>query len=200
MQEQSPDRPHNHRSRPLIGEGRPAVGTGTPAVIIGALLTLILLAGMVVLDQPLKTSAAPLGIISFELAGTTERVAYILASWDEAARIQAGVSLGLDFFFLMAYAFTLAGACRIVMVRILFDRSFYRRLGGLLARGQWCAAFFDAAENILLIQMLVGRGADWQPSMATFCALSKFTLVGMGLLYVIIGGMLMIRKPDAWRS
>ena len=69
-------------------------------LVVGAGLSILLLLGMTVLDKALKTPEAPAGIISFELAGTLAGAEKIMGSWDGPARIQAGISLGIDFFFL----------------------------------------------------------------------------------------------------
>ena len=50
-------------------------------------LTLILFAVFRVFDTPLRTSAAPNGIVSFELAGAIKPAAEILASWDDVLTI-----------------------------------------------------------------------------------------------------------------
>ncbi|MCL4529010.1 MAG: hypothetical protein M1282_06325, partial [Chloroflexi bacterium] len=58
--------------------------------------TLGLFAVFRVLDQPL----APNGIVSFELAGTLERVTTILSSWSTQAKLYAAFGLGLDYLFM----------------------------------------------------------------------------------------------------
>jgi len=167
------------------------------ALVIGAGLSVVLLLGMVVLDRALKTPAAPAGIISFELVGTLAGAESIMDSWDEPARIQAGVSLGLDFFFLVAYAYTLAGACRLVAARFASTR--LRVLGMVLAWGAWGAALLDTIENLALIQLLIGHGESWHPRLAALCAWPKFGLAGCALLYIFAGGALMFRarRQDA---
>lgn len=62
------------------------------AVVLGAI------------GAPLTTDAAPLGVLSFELAGTPARAAAILASWDGPARAAAGWVQLLDTGFPVAYA------------------------------------------------------------------------------------------------
>ena len=161
------------------------------SLVIGAGLSVVLLLGMVLLDRALKTPAAPAGIISFELVGTFAGAEDILGSWDEPARIQAGVSLGIDFFFLVAYAYTLAGACRLVAMRLASNR--VRVLGIALAWGSWGAAFLDTIENLALIQLLIGQGESWYPRLAALCAWPKFGLVGSALFYIFAGGVLVFR-------
>ena len=62
-------------------------------------------------DAPLKTPAAPQGIVSYEFAGTTTAAQRILDSWDAGAKVYAGFSLGLDYLYMPAYALTIGLAC-----------------------------------------------------------------------------------------
>jgi hypothetical protein len=157
--------------------------------VIGAGLSIVLLLGMMVLDRALKTPEAPAGIISFELAGTLDRAESIIGAWDAPARIKAGVSLGLDFFFLVTYAGTLYGACRWVAARLASNR--LQRLGTVLAWAAWGAAFLDTIENLALIQVLIGHGEAWHPLLAAVCAWPKFGLAGGALLYIFTGGAML---------
>jgi hypothetical protein len=110
----------------------------------------VLLAIMVRLDQPLRTAAAPRGIISLELAGSPESAQRILASWDSAARRNARLSLGLDYIFLLIYALMLSRLCLIVARRWPASHRGIRRAGLVLGWAQWCAALLDIGENIML--------------------------------------------------
>ncbi|MDP3938069.1 MAG: hypothetical protein Q8R92_08020, partial [Deltaproteobacteria bacterium] len=53
------------------------------AFAVVTVLTLVLIAVMSAFDLPLRTEAAPQGIVSFELAGSAARAGEILASWDQ---------------------------------------------------------------------------------------------------------------------
>ena len=185
--------------------GGPAVATpvpDTPAaglLILGAGLSLVLLLGMVALDRSLKTPAAPAGIISFELAGSPAAAEEILASWDPSARIKAGISLGLDFFFLAAYAFTLAGVSRHVAGRLPPRFRRLRALGGLMAKGAWLAGGLDVVENLALIQLLTGNDKVWLPVLAAWCAWPKFSLAACALTYIGAGAVvLIVRGKGRW--
>lgn len=159
-------------------------------LIISAGVSVVLMLGMMVLDRDLKTPVSPAGIISFELVGTLTGAERIIGSWDESARIQAGISLGLDFFFLVAYAGTLAGACLLVSTHL---KSYgLTLLGTILAWGAWGAAILDAIENLALIQLLLGNGEAWHPLLAALCAWLKFGLAGCALLYILTGGMMIL--------
>lgn len=140
-----------------------------------------------IVGQPLQTPAAPRGIVSYEFAGTTEQVAAILAGWDEQARIHAAFSLGFDYLFMPLYAMTIALGCLWAAER--WRWRLLAGLGGLFAWGAWLAAVFDAVENLALWQLLTGAVAGFWPVLAWWCALVKFVLIGLGLLYIVAGAV-----------
>lgn len=72
--------------------------------VVAAILALLTMASLQVLDAPLKTAAAPAGIISYEFARDLEGARRILDSWGPEARVYAGLSLGLDYLFMLSYA------------------------------------------------------------------------------------------------
>jgi hypothetical protein len=60
------------------------------------------------LDGPLKTEAAPKGVLSLEVAGTTSRAQAIVASWGPEGEIRAAANTGLDYLFLVVYGSAIA--------------------------------------------------------------------------------------------
>ena len=140
-----------------------------------AAATVVVMVAMWLLDQPLRTAAAPYGIVSFELAGDVSTAHAILDSWDGRARSAAGVGLGLDYLFLALYSTTLALACRRIAHRFVLRGSALAAVGHALAWGQWAAAACDGAENFALIRMLLdGAHAPW-PSVAGRSMISRIT-------------------------
>ncbi len=153
--------------------------------------TLVVFAAISALDVPLHTAAAPNGIVSFEFAGGPEQAQAILASWDATARIAAGLSLGVDYLFMVLYALTIGLGCVLVG----------EKLGGAaaqlavgLAWGQVLAAVLDAVENWALIRWLLGSRAEFWPSLAAGCATVKFALVGLGLAFVLVGAVVLVLR------
>jgi hypothetical protein len=152
-------------------------------------LTLAVMAALNVVDGPLKTGTAPRGIVSYELAGSVAGARAILDAWDPQAHVYAGFSLGFVFLFLVFYSVTIAYACVWVSGGL---QGFWRPLasaGLLLAWGQGVAALCDAIENAALLVMLLGAAAVPWPQVARGCATVKFTLVFLGLVYVVVGGV-----------
>lgn len=148
---------------------------------------LVMSAMMQVIGGPLQTSAAPAGIVSFEFAGTLENAQQMLASWDQEQQVRAGLSLGLDYLFLVIYSTAIALACFRVAGRWGTVQPLLAATGLWLGRGQWLAAGLDALENVALIYLLLGsQNSLWAP-LAWGCAAVKFAIVAAGFLYVLLG-------------
>lgn len=162
------------------------------ALVLSLTLCISLLMVMQALDGPLKTQDAPHGIISYELAKTPSAAQRMLASWSREAKLHAALSLGIDYLFLFAYAFFIGLAC------IQLARSFSAgwpklgMVGFMLAWGQLLAALCDAVENLALFRLLIGSTQGMWALTAWCCAVVKFTLVGMGWLYILCGTLICI--------
>ena len=155
------------------------------------LLTLAVMLAMRTLDAPLRTGAAPQGIVSFELAGRLDKIRAVLDSWTPRARIFAGISLGLDYLFMLLYGLLLWWIVRLLALRFPKGSVFYA--GGLLLSAIiWVAVGADALENYGLIRLLTGGlQASWA-HIARFSAQLKFAIVGLGLLYALVAGLLLL--------
>jgi hypothetical protein len=156
------------------------------------LLTSSFSVSLSVLGQPLiNQDVAPGGMISFELAGTSEKSQEIVESWSADARVSAFWSLVVDFGFIVAYASTLSFAC------LLASKSFAGRdwsslsyLARCLAGGQVFAGLLDVVENSSLLYILhlvpAEQTIPWPfPALAALCAGLKFALIGVGMCCVI---------------
>ena len=163
-----------------------------PVMIAAIAVAAILLAALMVVDQPLRTPAAPNGIVSFELAGSLDNSRQIIDSWSIDAKVAAGMSLGLDYLFLLIYAAAIAMGCELAAQRTSQWRPAFGRLGMLLAWSQLIAAACDMVENLLLFILLQGSTVQHLPALARGCALVKFSLVGAGLLYIGSGGLMIM--------
>ena len=158
---------------------------------VALLATLALTAALASFDAHLRTDAAPKGIVSFELAGSMDAAQKILNSWDASARTYAGLSLGLDFAYPLAYATVLAYLCAWAARR---GAGVWRTLGLWLCWGQWIAALADMVENVGLIKLLVGAPSGAWPELAASCATAKFALIGAGALYSLGGAFVRARS------
>jgi hypothetical protein len=152
-------------------------------------VTLLLLIVFGITGAPLTTGAAPYGVVSLELAGTVENMYQILTSWDVNMQLRAAFGLGLDYLFMVAYACTIAFGCG--MAAQVLQRSCWPLAGwgNWLAWGVILAALLDVIENIALSVILFGTVVPPWPEIARGCAIPKFTLIFMGIVFVIYGGV-----------
>jgi len=161
------------------------------------LITLISMIMMNWISSPLNNPDVPNGIISFELAGTTEAINRILASWDNEAQLTASLSLGLDYLFLVIYSTAIGVGCIWASGAFTLRGSLLASIGVLLAWGQWLAALLDGVENAALIRLILGDIQSPWPQVARICAIIKFSLIALGLMYVILGASVrLIRRTS----
>jgi len=169
-----------------------AESTQRPALLIFFLLSAALLTSMHALDQTLTTEAAPSGIVSFELAGSIEKVGQILKQWGPQGQAYAMLSLGLDYLFLFVYALFISLSC--VQIARYIKIRYYRLAawGFGLGWAQFLAALLDAGENFALINLAFGSQREFWPLIARWCALVKFGIVGAGLAYILAGALFIV--------
>jgi hypothetical protein len=158
-------------------------------------LTLALMFVLLLIDAPLQTTAAPKGIVSYELAGNIDGAQRILDSWNPTARNYAAFSLGLDYLYMPAYAIAIGLACAWAAERWRSKRRGWLALVGVgLAWGLMAAALCDAVENIALLTMLLSGVREPWPAVAFGCAALKFALIGGGLVYALLGAVAWLRS------
>jgi hypothetical protein len=143
----------------------------------------------VVLDliDPSQVSHGPT-IVAFEFAGSRSHAARILAEWGAKGRSAAHLSLLLDYGYMLSYGlfFALTGFA----IRDAARARRWRRLaavGSVVPFLALAAAAFDASENVALLLTLEGDGGSFAPPFAAVCATVKFTLIGVAILYVLVG-------------
>jgi hypothetical protein len=161
-----------------------------PFFALCLILTLIVIVGMQVVSGPLETAAAPSGIVSYELAGDVAAAQAILDSWDAGVRVRVGFNLGLDYLFLALYSTAIACACAWIAGALRGRVRPLALMGLTLGWGQWLAALLDAVENGALLTMLLDVPAQPWPAVAWWSAVLKFALVLLGLIYTIVGVIL----------
>lgn len=152
-------------------------------------LTVLTIIGMQITGAPLITEAAPGGIVTFELVGTFVGSQSIIDSWQGPSMTWAGINMGLDFLFLFLYGVTISLGCLILADRMPKNLQTLKALGRWLALGVLLAAGLDVIENISLILLLTGSENEFLPVLARWCAIPKFGLVLLSLLYIVGGGV-----------
>jgi hypothetical protein len=151
---------------------------------------------------PLRTGASSLGIVSFELTGSISNAEKILNSWDSLAKVYAGLNLGLDFLFIVAYAGAIGLGCSLLASSLGRRFRVFGTIGVSLAWAQLLAAVLDSTENYALIRLLLGSERNVWAVVARSCAIPKFLIVLLGLVYIVIAlvVLLAIGKQERVRS
>ncbi|SOB76865.1 hypothetical protein SAMN04488490_2598 [Marinobacter sp. LV10R510-11A] len=161
-------------------KGRPALPKSLKACLIA---TVLLLAALVLINQPLKTGSAHQGIVSYQLAGSAEQALAIVQSWGEDGLQWAKISLWVDFLFIPIYCITLILLTR----RCTLDRPGIRER----TTARWIRTLFivaglaDIAENVLLLNNLE-TPTDAISIAAAISALTKFTALTIGIAGLVI--------------
>jgi len=154
---------------------------------------------MQLLGAPLKTADAPAGIVSYELAGSAAESQRILASWDAGTRASAGLNLGLDYLFIVSYAAAIGMGCSLLAVSIRQRAGVLAWVGIVLAWGQLLAGALDALENAALLRLLLGAEPAAWPAVARACAIPKFLIVALGILYLLAAGVVALAGRGSGR-
>jgi hypothetical protein len=171
-----------------------------PLFYVFFILTISIFGIFNVLDVPLRTETAPNGIVSLELAGTPERAFQIMVSWEPInyqgpeivvtrGHLIAAFGLGLDYLFMPVYAFALGFGTLMATAK---HKGRIKQLGVIAGWGAFIAALFDAVENYMLFQVVLGDFSSPRPEIAALCATIKFFLLIFGL--VVIGVARATRK------
>jgi len=152
-------------------------------------LTVVVMVSLQVLGGPLTTGIASYGLLSFEFAGEQRQAKAIVESWGARGQVYAGLNLGLDYLFLVAYAGSIGLGCVLVAQNLVRRVAMLYSAGVLLAWGQIVAALLDSVENYALIRILLGSEQGWWSTVAWWCATPKFMIVALGLVYILVGGV-----------
>lgn len=159
---------------------------------LSLVLTAASLAALGLIDTHLKNSAAPLGVVSFELCAYQASCDAITASWQSAQTSMAAMSLGLDYLFMVAYPATICFGLNLCAPSLPGP---LRRLALLLAWGIWLAGAADALENYHLFQMLTGHPTADHGWPATVAATVKFAVLVPALVAWLVACAWPKRSP-----
>lgn len=162
----------------------------TLLLLITVVINIIVL---MIFDAPLNNDLCKNGIVSFELAKDLDQSVKILDSWDPNAKINASLSLGFDFLFLLVYSSCIALLIFNINNRLWKNNTFHK-FGNLLMVLIFIAAAFDCIENIALIKLLLGNLEQIWSSIAFYFGIMKFTIVIICIIYILINWFLLLFK------
>ncbi len=149
-------------------------------------LTLACLFALAVIDEHLKSTASPLGIVSFELCAFQSTCAAITASWDAETKLYASMSLGLDYLFMLTYSAAISCGLWLLVKR---GATTLRTPMVLMSYTIWFAGLADVVENYHLFQMLMGQPIASHQWPATLSATVKFACLLPSLTLWLLGSV-----------
>jgi hypothetical protein len=167
------------------------------ALIASAIASLAIGAVLLVLDARMMDAGGP-GIVGFELAGSQDRAAEILADWGDDGIDAAKASLWIDYAYILAYGTFLVLAAW--ATRDLAEARGWRRMAAFgTAAIPFAAAVgaFDAIEDVGLLLAVNGHGGDLAPRLAQICASLQFALLAVTIAYLLAGLWLRLRMRRA---
>ena len=147
------------------------------------------------LDSEIQNNETAQGIISFELAKDLSKSEAILNAWNMESKTAAGMSLGFDFLFLLVYSLFISILIDTLNERLWKHTKIYT-IGVILIWCMFLAALFDMIENVALIKLLLGDLEQKWSSIAYYFAISKFSLLILGLLFIFISSFILILKKS----
>lgn len=138
----------------------------------------------------LKTPTSPHGIVDLEFANSWTLLQTTLTGWNLSV---AKMNIWLDFVFIVTYVLFLSLAAEITAMKWA-PQSWLTQTGIFLAKSIWVAGILDIAENLLMLKTLAGNYDEMSLRLTFFCAAVKFALVGLVIVYLLIGLPNSLRK------
>jgi hypothetical protein len=161
-------------------------------IFISGVAAVILMVSMGTINETLVSAEPGYDIIDFEIAFTQEKAGEILATWGPPLEREALTSLYIDFAYLVSYAAFLSSLAVLVTRRL---RGALETTGVRVIIMPWAAAFLDVLENLSLISVIKTSAASKTPVLlAGCCAVVKFLLVGIVIVFVVAGGIYVLIK------
>jgi hypothetical protein len=127
-------------------------------------------------------------ILDLELMRTSANAVEHVARLGPTGIDAAKMSIYLDFPFLILYALALSASCAVLAARAADrGRTTLASAGRTIAWAAPVAAALDAVENVALLQVLSDRVDQPWPGIAFGFATVKFALLGVVVLYLVVG-------------
>ena len=122
-------------------------------------------------------------IVRFEFAGTKERVAALLNTWEKADLLDMAIhAVYLDFVFIFFYTTALALSC--LTFPSLTGKISLMNWGLKLYRFSLYAGLADFLENLCLMELLHGERNAFYPAVAWGLAFIKFSIIVAVLVFL----------------
>jgi len=161
--------------------------------LISLAVTVPVLARLQELNGPLQNGIAAQGVVSLELARTLERQSEVLGSWTEPDLLRLAFSIGLDFLCAVAFIATTTMACVWLAEKSGSGAAFRAKCGRALVYCLLTLGIFWTLQNVLLAEVVFGYRTAITAEVIYWCALWKFTVMGVSTAYLLLsGGILLV--------
>ncbi|MBX9784761.1 MAG: hypothetical protein K2X48_15845 [Chitinophagaceae bacterium] len=163
------------------------------------LLLLILFLGTVAMIAVMRWHGAPLitpvskaGIVSLELAKSTEQATIIINQWQQNNLIQQAINnTYIDFVFIIFYALFLYAYCFYISIK---QQPWAGAISRTLALAALTAGLCDVIENYCMLQMLQGSVTSAHAFLSWLFAVIKFGLLMAVILWSLLNLHVLFRK------
>ena len=159
---------------------------------------LFLGAGALQLPALGRMAMQDIDIMEFELMWTSAEAMRITLQLSEDGLAAARQQLFIDFGYLVIYGVMLWKACRLLGARAARrGRTWVAKLAPAFAWVAVIAAACDAVENVSLLVVTYGNTDQPWPALASGYATAKFILLGLAVLFLLVGFVATIAKEQA---
>jgi hypothetical protein len=143
-------------------------------------------------DPQLKNKPYKRPMMAFETAGSPKQSAEVLelsTTADPDAVEKFHTALLWDFLFICLYPLSTAIAC--LLAARFFDAraTLDLKYGLVFVLLPFLAGILDVFENVALLRILRGPIESPWPEMARWCAIPKFAILAVSLLFAVAGGV-----------
>jgi hypothetical protein len=159
-------------------------------ILPAAFATMLMILVMRWQGGSLISNDSPRAIVDLELAKTADRVKVLLMNWDLSF---VRMNIWLDFIFIVTYVFFLSLAAYKTAGKWP-EKTLLNRVGFILAKTAFAAGIFDIGENLFMLQTIAGNYTESSLQYTYYCAIIKFSLIVLILVYLLISLPVIFRK------
>ena len=127
----------------------------------------------------LISELTPKGILDLEFARTTSNLLEIQKVWKES---DLKSNIYLDNLFIITYCWFLVVACLFIKYKLR-----WKKVAKIFIIATITAGVLDICENMLMLSAWYNSSTSSLLEAAYICALIKFLLIGLVLLFIIVG-------------
>ena len=160
-------------------------------VSIISFITVILIE--VLVFMPIEADVSTYGILDFEFAWTSSKVETIFSVWGDTDMNNQGIAIYWDFLFIVGYV-SLAFA--LIVLALRRSKNKIQTIGIYMTITPFLTGIFDVIENVNLLEMLrtPTSVSNFNAYIASLSATLKFSLLFVGIIYVIIALITLLIK------